>query len=301
MADVTNHALLGRLGRIAYGCWRFAGTDVAAAREKIETALDVGMTLIDTADIYGYDGSAPAPAGGFGGAETLLGRVLADTPGLRDRIVLATKGGITPPVPYDSSPAYLRDACEASLRRLRVDTIDLYQIHRPDLLAHPADTAAVLDELVASGKVRAIGVSNFTAAQTRAMQRHLTTPLTSTQPEFSPLATAPITDGTFDLAMETGLVPLAWSPLAGGRLASGADDDRARSVAAVCDRFASVFGVSRSAILLAWAMRHPAGVIPIVGTQQPDRIRECARATEVELAPNQWYEILVAGRGEPMP
>jgi len=293
--------VLDDIGPIAYGCWRFAGTDVATARGKIETALDVGMTLIDTADIYGYDGSAPAPGGGFGAAEDLLGLVLAATPGLRDRMVLATKGGITPPVPYDSSPDHLRRACEASLRRLQVDTIDLYQIHRPDLLAHPADVAGALDGLVASGKVRAIGVSNFTVAQTRALQVHLDTPLASTQPEFSPLALEPIADGTFDLAMEAGLVALAWSPLAGGRLGDRPDDERSRAVADVCDRLASEQGVSRSAILLAWAIRHPAGVVPIAGTQQPGRIRECARANDVELTANQWYEILVAGRGEPMP
>jgi predicted oxidoreductase len=292
---------LGEIGRIAYGCWRFAGTDVATAREKIETALEVGMHLIDTADIYGYDGSEPAPGGGFGDAEDLLGRVLDATPGLRDRMVLATKGGITPPVPYDSSPGYLRDACDASLRRLRTDVIDLYQIHRPDLLAHPAEVAGTLDELVTSGKVRAIGVSNFTVAQTRALQPHLDTPLVSTQPEFSPLALDPITDGTLDHAMETGLVPLAWSPLAGGRLAGEPSDERARAVAVVCDRLADEFGVTRSAILLAWAMRHPAGLVPIIGTQQLDRIRECARALDVELTSSQWYEILVAGRGEPMP
>jgi predicted oxidoreductase len=298
---VTNEGGLGGIGPIAYGCWRFAGTDVATARAKIETALEVGMTLIDTADIYGYDGSAPAPAGGFGAAEELLGQVLSETPGLRDRMVLATKGGITPPVPYDSSPTFLRDACEASLRRLRVETIDLYQIHRPDLLAHPAEVAAVLDELVASGKVRAIGVSNHTVAQTRALLAHLETTLVSTQPEFSPLALDPITDGTFDLAMETGLVPLAWSPLAGGRLAGEPGDESARAVTEVCDRLAAEWGVSRSAILLAWARRHPAGVVPIVGTQQIERIQECARATEVDLTSDQWYEILVAGRGEPMP
>ena len=295
------HGELGEIGRIAYGCWRFAGTDVATARGKIETALAAGMNLIDTADIYGYDGSAPAPGGGFGDAEELLGRVLDATPGLRDRMVLATKGGITPPVPYDSSPGYLRDACDASLRRLRTDVIDLYQIHRPDLLAHPAEVGATLDDLVTSGKVRAIGVSNFTAAQTRALQAHLDTPLVSTQPEFSPLALDAITDGTLDHAMETGLVPLAWSPLAGGRLAGEPSDERARAVAEVCDRSAGEFAVTRSAILLAWAIRHPAGVVPIIGTQQLDRIRECARALDVELTSSQWYEILVAGRGEPMP
>lgn len=298
---MTSDGVLGDIGAIAYGCWRFAGTDVATAREKIETALEVGMTLIDTADIYGYDGSAPAPGGGFGDAEELLGQVLAATPGLRDRMVLATKGGITPPVPYDSTPDYLRQACDASLQRLGVDTVDLYQVHRPDLLAHPADVAGVLDELVTSGKVRALGVSNFTVAQTRALQKHLDTPLASTQSEFSPLALDPIGDGTFDLAMETGMVPLAWSPLAGGRLTGEPGDERSRAVADVCDRLGAEFGVGRTAILIAWAMRHPAGVVPIVGTQQIERIRECARATEVEMSASQWYEILVAGRGEPMP
>ena len=303
MAGVTTDGVLGDIGPIAYGCWRFAGTDVAAAREKIETALECGMTLIDTADIYGYDGSEPAPGGGFGATEELLGRVLAATPGSRERMVLATKGGITPPVPYDSSANYLRAACEASLRRLRCETLDLYQIHRPDLLAHPEDVAQVLDELVTSGKVRAVGVSNHTVAQTRALQTWLWTTLASSQPEFSPLALDPLTDGTLDLCMEAGMVPLAWSPLGGGRLGGDVDptDVRAVDVARVCDRIAADQGVTRSAILLAWVMRHPAGIVPIIGTQRIDRIRECARATDVELTADQWYEILVAGRSEPMP
>lgn len=300
---MSSDAVLADIGTIAYGCWRFAGTDVAAGRTKIETAVDCGMTLIDTADIYGYDGSGPAadPSTGFGAAEELLGHVLAGTPGLRDRMVLATKGGIFPPVPYDSSSAHLRTACEASLRRLQVETIDLYQIHRPDLLADPQDVAVTLDDLVTSGKVRALGVSNFTVAQTRALQAFLTTPLASTQPQFSPAALDPITDGTFDLAMETSLVALAWSPLGGGRLTGDPTEERAAAVAGVCDRLAGEFDVGRTAILLAWAMRHPAGVVPIIGTQQPDRIRECASAVDIELTPDQWYEILVAARGEPMP
>ena len=303
MAGVTTDGVLDDIGPMAYGCWRFAGTDVSPAREKLETALECGMTLIDTADIYGYDGSESAPGGGFGAAEELLGRVLAATPGLRDRMVLASKGGITPPVPYDSSANYLRAACEASLRRLRCETLDLYQIHRPDLLAHPEDVAHVLDELVTSGKVRAVGVSNHTIAQTRALQTWLWTTLASSQPEFSPLSLDPITDGTLDLCMEAGMVPLGWSPLGGGRLGGEVDpaDLRAVEVAHVCDRIADEQGVTRSAVLLAWAMRHPAGVVPIIGTQRVERIRECARAVDVELTSYQWYEILVAGRGEPMP
>jgi predicted oxidoreductase len=179
----------------------------------------------------------------------------------------------------------------------------LYQIHRPDLLTHPQEVAETLDALVASGKVRSLGVSNHTVDQTRALQSWLATPLASTQPEFSPLAIDPIVDGTFDLAMETTMVPLAWSPLGGGRLAGDVDpaDERAAAVASVCDRIADEQGVSRTAVLIAWAMRHPAGVVPIIGTQTLERIRDAARATDVEFTPSLWYEVLVAARGEPMP
>ncbi|MCP4436597.1 MAG: aldo/keto reductase [Actinomycetia bacterium] len=291
-------------GPIAYGCWRFGGTSTSEASVKVNTAIECGMTLIDTAAIYGYTGDVPAAdeSSGFGAAESLLGRVLAESPGLRDQITLATKGGIFPPVPYDSSPTYLRASVDESLRRLQVDRIDLFQVHRPDLLVHPESLAAVLGELVAAGKVRAVGVSNYSVAQTRALTSYLEVPLVSTQPEFSPLELAPLMDGTLDHAMQHGVVPLAWSPLGGGRLGlPPTNDERAEAVARICDRIASEQGVTRTAVVLAWVMRHPAGCVPIVGTQRPERIRECARAVEVILSRDEWYEILVAGRGEPMP
>lgn len=303
MGALTDRDGIGKVGPIAYGCWRFSGTDVFSARAKIEAALDVGMNLVDTADIYGYDGSAPAPGGGFGAAETLLGRVLAESPGLREHMVLATKGGITPPVPYDSRPAYLRAAVDASLERLGVERIDLYQIHRPDVLVHPAEVGGVLDELVRSGKVAAVGVSNHTVAQTEALAGYMQAPLVSTQPEYSALELGPLLDGTFDACALTGRTVLAWSPLGGGRLAGAPDPDdpRAVEVCAVCDRMAAERGVTRTAVLLAWVMAHPVAPVPIIGTQRIERIGECARAVEVRLEPAQWYEVLTAARGEPLP
>ena len=274
---------------------------MAEARTKLETALECGMKLIDTADIYGYGGGGDSGSG-FGDAEELLGRVLAEAPGLRDRMTLATKGGILPPVPYDSSATYLRGAAEDSMRRLGVEHIDLYQIHRPDLLAHPESVASVLDELVSSGKVGAVGVSNHSVSQTAALMAFMDTPLATTQPEFSPLAGGPLADGLLDHAMAHRIVPLAWSPLAGGRLGSpDPADERAVAVTEVCDRIAEEQSVGRTAVVLAWVMRHPAGCVPIVGSQQPERIRDCARAVEVVLTRDEWYEILVAARGEPMP
>jgi predicted oxidoreductase len=256
------------------------------------------MTLVDTADIYGFDG-----VGGFGDAESLLGEVLATTPGLRSRIVLATKGGIRPPVPYDQSPEYVVAACRASLERLQVEQVDLYQVHRPDLLAHPADLAAALTTLIGEGLVKEVGVSNFTRAQTDALAAHLGFPVVTTQPEFSALCLDALTDGTLDDAMRDGRTPLAWSPLGGGRLGSGvvADDDRSAAVHTVLDRIASEHGSTRAAVALAWVLAHPSGPVPIVGTQQVDRLAELATATSVRLDRSDWYAILVAARGEPMP
>ncbi|MBC7521204.1 MAG: aldo/keto reductase, partial [Sandarakinorhabdus sp.] len=196
--------------------WRFAGTDVKAARTRVEAALDAGITFFDTADIYGPDNDEP-----FGASEALLGRVFKEAPGLRNRIVLASKGGIRMGVPYDSSPAYLREAVEASLARLGVERLDLWQIHRPDMLSHPAETAGALDALVDEGKIAAVGVSNHTPGQTGALAKYLRAGVVSTQPEFSPLATAPLFDGTLDRAMKHGLAVIAWSPLGQGRLGDG--------------------------------------------------------------------------------
>ena len=280
---------------IAWGMWRFAGRSAAEGRALIDAVFDAGVTLFDTADIYGFDGS-----GGFGDAEALLGDVFAADPSLRARMVLATKGGITPPVPYDSSAAYLMGALEASLRRLKTDYVDLYQIHRPDILAHPQEVARTLEDMVSSGKVRAIGVSNHSIEQHRALATFLTIPLASTQPEISPLAIEPIEGGLFDLAMAEDMAVLAWSPLGGGRIGDP-QDDRARAVCAALDVVAGEAGVSRAAAAYSWIMAHPARAIPIVGTQNAARIAEIPHAFKCRWTRQSWYDVLVASRGERLP
>jgi predicted oxidoreductase len=280
---------------VAWGMWRFAGTGLDGGRRLVEAALDAGVTLFDTADIYGFTG-----IDGFGDAEALLGDIFAAAPGLRDRMVLATKGGITPPVPYDSSRDYLMGALERSLRRLRTDRVDLYQIHRPDILAHPEEVARTLEEMVASGKVRAIGVSNYTLDQTRALAAFLNLPIASTQPEFSPLWTEPMTNGLFDLAMAEDIAVLAWSPLGGGRIAKPGSD-RETAVAAALDRKAGAAGVSRASAAYSWIMAHPARPIPIVGTQNGARIAEIAEVSQIRWTRAEWYDVLVASRGEKLP
>lgn len=279
------------VGPISYGCWRFAGNDLATADALVSAALDQGFTLIDTADIYGFDGTS-----GFGEAEALLGRVLARRPALRERMVLATKGGIRPGVPYDWSATYLRSACEDSLRRLGVDSVDLYQLHRPDVLTHPAEVAAVLTDLVERGLVRHLGVSNVTPSQFDVLQAHLDLPLATTQPEFSVWHSEPVRDGTFDQCLARGTLPLAWSPLGGGRI--GRPDDE---VAPVLGRIAAEHGVEPSAIALAFVMAHPAGAVPILGTQRVERIDAARAALGVSLDRTEWYELYQAGTGERLP
>lgn len=279
------------VGAISYGCWRFAGNDVATAEALVTTALDQGFTLIDTADIYGFDGTS-----GFGDAEALLGRVLAARPELRDRMVLATKGGIRPGVPYDWSATHLRAACEDSLRRLGVDVIDLYQLHRPDVLTHPAEVAEVLTELVDRGLVRHLGLSNVTPTQFDLVQGYLDLPLVTTQPEFSIWHSDPVRDGTFDQCLSRSVTPLAWSPLGGGRVGS-ADGQ----VAAALGRIAADHGVDPTAVALAFVMAHPSSPIPILGTQRVDRIVAAGAALSVRLDRSEWYELYQAGTGEPLP
>ena len=282
---------------IAWGMWRLAENARSAgeASRLVHAALDAGITLLDTADIYGFDGTA-----GFGDAEALLGEVLAAEPGLRDRMILATKGGIMPPLPYDQSPAYLRGALDASLKRLRTERIDLYQIHRPDILTHPQEVAKVLDEALESGKIRSIGVSNFSIAQIEALNHFLGHKLVATQPEISPLTIACFENGELDQAMRLGLTPLAWSPLGGGRLLKP-ESARDRAVAAELDRVGQEQGVGRSVAAYGWLIAHPAGIVPIVGSQNATRIAEAVQALNMKWTRQDWYAVLVAARGQRLP
>lgn len=279
---------------MAWGMWRFAGS----ARDGIaliERALNSGITLFDTADIYGYDGTS-----GFGDAEALLGEIFVANPGLRDKMILASKGGIMPPLPYDSSAAYLASAIDASLMRLKTDVIDLWQIHRPDILTHPQEVANALSKAVEAGKIRALGLSNATSAQFDALQAFLDQPLASTQPEISPLCLTPFENGDLDRAMQHKLAVLAWSPLGGGRIANP-DTPREQAVAAALDLVAETQGASRTAAAYSWLMAHPAGIIPIVGTQNAGRIAEAATAYDIVWTRKDWYQVLVASRGEDLP
>lgn len=282
------------ISSLAWGMWRFAALEMSDARAAVDAAIGAGITLFDTADIYGFGESH------FGAAEELLGKILADAPELRAKMVLATKGGITPPTPYDSSAEYLSAAIDNSLKRLGVEQIDLWQIHRPDILTHPQEIARTVENAHAAGKIRAFGVSNFTQSQIATLAKFCLVPIASTQPELSALCIDTIENGELDQAIAMDMAVLAWSPLGGGRIGEPTNQ-REQAVAAALSGVAAAHGVSRSAAAYSWIMAHPARPVPIVGSQNPARIAEAADAYKVKWTRADWYSVLVAARGVALP
>ena len=283
------------VGPIAFGCWRFTGASDADNARLVAGALDLGINLVDNADVYGLDWGGA----GFGACEEALGRVFRLDPSLRDRIALATKGGIIPGVPYNSSAKYLIEACEHSLRRMSVEHVELYQVHRPDVFTHPDEVATAFSSLHDRGLVLMFGVSNYTPAQTRSLLARAHVPLVSTQPEFSCAELKAMRDGTLDLCIETGITPLAWSPLAGGRVISGEGLNAA--LIAVLDEIAEREKVSRAAVAVAFVLAHPADVVAIVGTQDLQHLAEITMATSVHLTRADAYRIVEASDGVKLP
>lgn len=297
-----------RVSRLAYGCWRIAETEQAGdtiGRKAILTAYECGYTFFDHADIY---------CGGR--AESAFGKVLKDSPALRDKMVIASKCGIRltgDPVPeapfrYDFSAEHIKHSCEQSLRRLNIETIDLFQLHRPDWLSDPAEVAAAFSELRSSGKVREFGVSNFTPSQVTMLQQACPMPLVVNQVEISLTKLDRFTDGTLDQCVAEKITPLAWSPLGGGLLAEGAREllpwqqkYQPEKILLEMDKLALFRGITRTAIALAWLMKHPSGIVPIVGSTQPDRIRDAVKSLDTKLSREEWYRLLESSRGERLP
>jgi predicted oxidoreductase len=301
--------------RLGYGCWRLVGTWNPAevtpeaktqGRRAVIAAFEAGYTLFDNADIYCR-----------GVTEEVFGEALKMVSGMRDKVIIATKCGIRfpgdpyPEAPqrYDFSAEYIIWSCEQSLKRMGVETIDLYQLHRPDLLADPEEVAKAFSKLKQSGKVRYFGVSNFRPTLLTAIQVACPMPLVVHQVEISLAKMDTFTDGTLDQCMIEKLTPLAWSPLAGGMLGSyngNISEEKKKTHGAdrilpVLDAVAKERGTSRMVIALAWLLKHPSKIIPIVGSTKGDRIREAVKATDLELTRDEWYRLLLASRGEPLP
>ncbi|MGV0878307.1 aldo/keto reductase [Martelella sp. FLE1502] len=283
--------------RLVYGMWRIAEGDAApkTVQAKIEACLAQGITTMDNADIYG----------GYT-AEAVLGGALKASPGLRDRIEIVTKCGIVAPTGrhagarvkhYDTSAEHIRASVEASLKDMATDHVDLLLIHRPDPMIDPEETGRVLDDLVAEGKILAAGVSNFRPHDFTLLQANMETWLATNQIELGLLATDPFTNGDLAFLQERKLPVMAWSPLGGGRLFSEAGKPLLSALEAIGKRF----GVDASAVAIAWLLAHPANILPVLGTNNLNRIAAIADAEKVELDRQDWFALFETARGYEVP
>lgn len=302
------------VSRIALGCMGLAGTwnpaEVGDENRKkaiasVEAALQSGINFFDHADIYG--GTA---------CESIFKDCLAALKPDRESLYIATKVGIRSGY-FDHSPEHIRASIEGSLQRLGLDYVDLYQLHRPDPLSHPGETAEVLDALVEEGKVRDVGVSNYYPNQVNALTAYLETPLISNQIELSLLHLEPVYegregqggDGVLDHCLENEITPLAYSPVGRGWLsgrreipADHPQRERFERVQTALKEMSGDYGnATPTQLSLAWLLTHPAGIVPLVGSNNPEHIREAAAAAHIELSRQDWYKLWVASRGIRMP
>jgi predicted oxidoreductase len=283
--------------RIVYGMWRIGDdqdTSPKHVEAKVEACLAQGVTTIDQADIYG----------GYT-AEAIFGGALRASPSLRDRIEIVTKCGIVAPAGrhtasrvkhYNTSAAHIIASVEASLRDMATDRIDLLLIHRPDPFMDPEETGSALDGLVTSGKVRAVGVSNFRPWDFTLLQSRMQSRLATNQIELSLAAIPAFTNGDLAFLQERALPAMAWSPLGGGSLI--AEDGM---LSAALKRLAKDNEVDVAAVAVAWLLRHPAKILPVMGTNNLQRIATISDALRVEINRETWFELYshALGRGVP--
>ncbi|WP_422072741.1 aldo/keto reductase [Tranquillimonas rosea] len=288
------------LSRIVYGMWRLSedrDTSAGHVQAKVEACLEQGITSMDQADIYGgYE------------AEALLGAAFKAAPGLRDKCEIVTKCDIVAPAGrhadarvkhYDTSRAHVTQSVEDSLRLMAIDRIDLLLIHRPDPLMDHHETGRALDDLVASGKVGAVGVSNFRPWDWSLLQSAMQTPLVTNQIEISLNRLEPFTNGDLAFLQEKGVPPMAWSPLGGGSLMSGESDQK--GLRPTLARVAKEQNVDIAAVAVAWLLAHPSKILPVMGTNTLSRIATLGDALKVEMDRQAWFELYTHALGHEVP
>lgn len=282
---------------MVYGTWRMLDTKPTAQEinRRLHACLELGITTLDTAEIYGlYD------------VETMLGAALALSPGLRGKFEIITKAGIYVPCSYhpDRRTAHynatgprLLKSVEKSLRFLGTDHVDLFLVHRPDWLTRADDTAAGLNELLRSGKIRAAGVSNYSASQFDLLNARMEQPLVTNQIEFHLLHPEPINDGTLHQCEKLDVLPMAWSPLAGGRIFDPTNPAAARLAEAAKSLSARYNGATLEQLAYAWILTHPSHPLPVIGTNKLERLQSAAQADGIVLEREDWYALWEAAQG----
>ena len=291
--------------RLIYGCMRISGDNSAQAKAKgklaIRTAIEAGYNHFDHADIYGN-----------GDCETLFGEVfselLHETPNLREQLIITSKAGIRQqdmpnagsPARYDFTKEYLLKSVDGILQRLKIDSLDLFLLHRPDYLFNANEVAEVFIELKKSGKVKNFGVSNFSPSQFSLLQSALPMPLLVNQIEVNIHNISSLLDGTLDQCQALGVTPIAWCPLGGvvypawGNTFSADDEQR---IAQEIAQQATKYDCENWQLILAWLLKHPANICPIIGSTTPERIIKAKQALAINYSREDWYRLLEARNG----
>lgn len=291
--------------RLIYGCMRIVGNNTSEDRMKgkkaIHAALEAGYNHFDHADIYGG-----------GESESLFGELLKESPSLREQMIITSKAGIRPrkneqeyaPTRYDFSQQYILDSVEGSLKRLGIEQLDLFLLHRPDFLMNAEEVAQTFEQLQASGKVKSFGVSNFTASQVELLRSKTSMPLVANQIEINIHNVDSLFNGTLDQCQQHDMTPIAWCPLGGvvypawGNTFSKQDEKR---IEAELASQAEKYGCLPWQIILAWLLIHPANIFPIVGSTHPERIKAAKVALSLSYSREDWYRLFEARNGETVP
>ncbi|TGD23191.1 aldo/keto reductase [Companilactobacillus suantsaicola] len=285
---------------VALGIMRMEKLDPAQAAKAIDTAYDSGINFIDSADIYGG-----------GKSEEVFGQALKQSNVKRSDLFIQSKGGIVSGKRYDFSKQHLIDAVDGSLKRMGIDYLDSFLLHRPDPLMEPEEVAEAFDELQAAGKVRHFGVSNFNPQQYLLVQEAVSQRLMINQLQFSIMHSGMIdfglhtnmTDtrsinhdgGLLEFSRRMGVTIQAWSPFQYGTFAGTfINNDKFPELNKKLQELADKYGVSKNAIATAWILRHPADIQVIIGTMNPEHIADSAKGGDVDLTKQEWYDIYFA-------
>lgn len=281
------------MSRLVYGMWRIgddADTSISHVNAKIKACLDQGITTFDQADIYG----------GYT-AEAILGEAIKADPSLRRQMEIVTKCDIVAPAGryadspvkyYDTSATHINAAVDLSLQDMAIDHINLLLIHRPDPFMDHHETGATLDELVKSGKVGNIGVSNFKSYDWELLQSGMSNKLVTNQIEFSITSHDALTNGDLAFHQKNGEHPMAWSPLGGGALMTANNE-----LTQLLDGIAAEHAVDRSSVAVAWILAHPSKILPVMGTNNLSRIASLSDAMKVKMDRVTWYRIYTLALG----
>jgi predicted oxidoreductase len=297
----TSNAGIASLSAMVYGTWRMLDDQPSLQdiNRRLNRCVELGITTLDTAEIYG----------GYR-VEEALGGAMALSPGLRDQLAIVTKAGIYVPNDlspqrrvgfYDASAAQLRTSVERSLRLLGCEQVELFLVHRPDWLTGIEDTAQGLNQLLQEGKIRKAGVSNYSASQFAALSSFMREPLFTNQVEFHLLRMDPMVDGSFDQCQQHRVRPMAWSPLAGGRLFDLNEPAAVRLARVAASLSPKYGGATLEQLAYAWVMAHPSLPYPVIGTNRIERIESAVKALSIRLEREDWFALWVAAQGHNIP